>query len=303
MSSTSAIAEPPRQSLLALSLRRFLRRPAALAALIALLALIVIAVCAPLLAPAGWSEINLDNVHAAPSLAHLFGTDNVGRDVLTRTLYGTRTTLEIALAATAIATLIGVVTGTAAGLLAGSTDALLMRVADLVTAFPAVVLTLAAIVYFRPVYPHTLLLIYAAIMWAVVARVVRAHLASLRGTPFVEAARALGASNTRIAARHLLPNAAGTIAVAATALIGQIVLLDATIEFFNYGLPESTQPSLGNLIADTVKFKFGLSNDPASAGYGWWTWLFPGLILILILTTTNLLGDLLDETLNPTISR
>jgi peptide/nickel transport system permease protein len=100
-----------------------------------------------------------------------------------------------------------------------------------------------------------------------------------------------------------LPNAGGTVAVAATALVGQIVLIDATVEFFGYGLPSSVAPSLGNLVADVVKFKFGLSNDPAAAGLGWWTWFFPGLVLVLILVCLNLVGDALDAALNPAAAR
>jgi peptide/nickel transport system permease protein len=136
-------------------------------------------------------------------------------------------------------------------------------------------------------------------MWAGVARVARSDIATLREHEFVEAARALGASDLRILFRHLLPNASGTVAVAATSLVGQIVLIDATVEFFGYGLPASVAPSLGNLVADVVQFKFGLSNDPAVAGLGWWTWFFPGLVLVAILVCVNLIGDALDAALNP----
>jgi peptide/nickel transport system permease protein len=240
-------------------------------------------------------------IHHAPELAggHIFGTDWVGRDMLIRTLYGIRTTEEVALAAMLLATLIGVVAGALAGYYGGWLDALVMRIADLVTAYPAVILTLAAIVYLGEAYPHNLIFIFAAIMWAVVARVVRAHIAALRENEFVEAARALGASDARIIFRHLLPNASGTILVAATSLIGQIILIDATVEFFDYGLPAAVSPSLGNLIADVVQFKFGLSTDPAAVGLGWWTWFFPGLVLVVILVCVNLVGDALDAALNP----
>jgi peptide/nickel transport system permease protein len=141
--------------------------------------------------------------------------------------------------------------------------------------------------------------------WAVVARVVRAHVATLRNTDFVDAARALGASDLRIIFRHLLPNAGGTILVAATSLVGQIILIDATVEFFSYGLPASVNPSLGNLVADVVKFKFGLAGSswvvPGSTA--WWTWIFPGLALVLILVCVNLVGDALDAAFNPAVSR
>jgi peptide/nickel transport system permease protein len=257
------------------------------------------------LAPKGWDAIDLSaaGLHRPPELAHLFGTDWVGRDVLQRTLYGIRTTEEVALAAALLATLAGVFVGALAGYYGGGLDAIVMRVGDLVTAYPAVILTLGAIVYFGEAYPHTLTLIFAGYMWAGIARVVRAHIATLRDQEFVDAARALGASDLRILFRRLLPNASGTVVVAATALVGQIVLIDATVEFFGYGLPSAVSPSLGNLVADVVQFKFGLSNDPAVAGLGWWTWFFPGLVLVAILVCLNLVGDALDAALNPVATR
>jgi peptide/nickel transport system permease protein len=286
-----------------LALRRFARNPLALSALVLLGAILGAGAFASVLVPNGWNMIDLSStgLHQPPELAgwHLFGTDWVGRDMLQRTVYGIRSTEEVALAAALLATFVGVLAGAVAGYYGGWLDAIVMRIADLVTAYPAVVLTLAAVVYFGEAYPHTLILVFAGYMWAGVARVVRSHIATLREHEFVDAARALGASDLRIVFRHLLPNASGTVAVAATSLIGQIVLVDATVEFFGYGLPSSVAPSLGNLVADVVKFKFGLSNDPAVAGLGWWTWFFPGLVLVLILVCVNLVGDALDAALNP----
>jgi ABC-type dipeptide/oligopeptide/nickel transport system permease subunit len=283
------------------ALTRFARRPLALAALVVVLALFVAGALAGVLAPSGWTAIDLTKTHVAPTFAggHLFGTDWVGRDMVVRTLYGIRTTEEVALAAALLATVVGVIAGAIAGYVGGWVDAVVMRIADLVTAYPAVVLTLGALVYVGEAYPHVLVLIFGGYMWATVARIVRADVAALRVHEFVDAARALGASDLRILLRHVLPNAGGTIIVAGTAIVGQIVLIDATVEFFGYGLPESISPSLGNLVADVVKFKFGLSNDPAVAGLGWWTWFFPGLVLVVILVCLNLVGDALDAVLNP----
>ena len=283
------------------ALTRFARRPLALAALVVVLALFVAGALAGVLAPSGWTAIDLTKTHVAPTFAggHLFGTDWVGRDMVVRTLYGIRTTEEVALAAALLATVVGVIAGAIAGYVGGWVDAVVMRIADLVTAYPAVVLTLGALVYVGEAYPHVLVLIFGGYMWATVARIVRADVAALRVHEFVDAARALGASDLRILLRHVLPNAGGTIIVAGTAIVGQIVLIDATVEFFGYGLPESISPSLGNLVADVVKFKFGLSNDPAVAGLGWWTWFFPGLVLVVILVCLNLVGDALDAMLNP----
>ena len=137
-------------------------------------------------------------------------------------------------------------------------------------------------------------------MWALVARVVRAEFVRLRETEFVEAARALGAGDLRIITRHLLPNAAGQILVVATSVIGLIVLVDATVEFFGYGIPEAVAPSLGNLVSDTAKFQFGLgaNSDIAIQNYAWWDWFFPGIVLVGILVCVNFVGDALDEALN-----
>lgn len=306
MTSAAATVERPLfetrpRGLGSLALRRFAHRPLAVAALVTVAALFAAGALASVLAPGGWAEINLAAVHQAPRLAggHIFGTDWVGRDMLVRTLYGIRTTEEVALAAAVLATLVGVIGGGLAGYYSGWTDASVMRVADLVTALPAVVITLGALVYYGEAYPHILILIFTGFMWAHVARVVRTNVATLRAQEFVEAARALGASDLRILRRHILPNAGGTIVVAATALVGQIVLIDATVEFFGYGLPDSVSPSLGNLVADVVKYKFGLSNDPAVLGLGWWTWFFPGLVLVLILVCLTVVGDALDAALNP----
>jgi ABC-type dipeptide/oligopeptide/nickel transport system permease subunit len=290
-----------------LVVRRFARKPLALSALVVLIVIFAAGALATVLAPRGWDAIDLSaaGLHQPPELSgwHLFGTDWVGRDVLQRTLYGIRTTEEVALAAAFLATIAGVLVGALAGYYGGWLDAIVMRICDLVTAYPAVILTLAAVVYFGEAYPHTLILIFGGYMWAGVARVVRAHIATLREHEFVDAARALGGSDLRILVRHLLPNVSGTVAVTATSLVGQIVLIDATVEFFGYGLPESVSPSLGNLVADVVKFKFGLSNDAAVAGLGWWTWFFPGLVLVAILVCVNLVGDALDTALNPAVVR
>jgi ABC-type dipeptide/oligopeptide/nickel transport system permease subunit len=307
-SATSDLAafDRPSRGLAALALRRFVRNPIAVGALVLLIAIFVAGALAHVIAPQGWNGINLSPgvINHAPELSHPLGTDEIGRDVGVRIVYAIRTTEEVALAAALLATLIGVLAGALAGYYGGWLDAIVMRLADLVTAYPAVVLTLAAIVYLSEAYPHNLIFIFAGIMWAVVARVVRAQVATLRTHEFVDAAGALGASDLRIIVRHLLPNLGGTILVAATSLVGQIVLIDATVAFFSYGLPASVSPSLGNLVSDVVKFKFGLPKSAtATPGMGWWTWIFPGVVLVLILVSVNLVGDALDAALNPGATR
>ena len=291
------------RGLAATAARRFFRNPLGVTSLLVLMTVFTLGALAHVIAPENPIDITSSGIKQPPSFSHPFGTDAIGRDMLIRTLWGVQTSAEVALAGALLATFVGVLVGALTGYFSGWLDAAGMRIADLVTAYPAVVLSLAAIVYLGEAYPHNLILVYGAIMWAVVARVVRAQVVALRSAEFVDAARALGASNTRIVVRHLLPNAGGTILLAATALVGQIILIDATVEFFSYGLPSAVSPSLGNLVSDVVSIKFGLSNDVAVLGFGWWTWVFPGLTLVLILVCVNLLGDALDAAVNPVVAR
>jgi peptide/nickel transport system permease protein len=289
-------------------LRRLRRQPVTLAALILLTTLLIAGAFAPLLAPYTAGRIDLTGqwLSHPPTLigSHLFGTDEIGRDILSRTLYGLRTTEAVALAVAAAATVIGLLVGGIAGYYGGWADAVLMRVVDVVTAYPALVLVLAAIVYTSPITPRTIGFVLTGYLWTVVARIVRASFAALRVAEYAEAAHALGASDVRIMLRHLLPNSTGAIAVAATSLVGQAVLLDATVEFFNYGLNENAAPTLGNLIADVTKYGIGfnqtVSVQISSGAQAWWTWVFPGIILVLLLVSVNLAGDGLDAALNPT---
>lgn len=284
-------------------MRRALRRirgdPAALGAGVVLTVVVALALLARRIAPYTWDTIDLARINHAPTLAahHVFGTDQVGRDVFSRTLFGLQTTGEIGAAAAALATVVGVPVGIVAGYYGSWLDVSLMRFVDLVTSFPTLMLSLAAIVLFFPVWPHTLILVLGLSTWTIVARVVRGTAAATSASDYVEAARALGASDLQILRRHVLRNIGGTVLVAATAVLGQALLLDATIEFFSYGLPASRWPSLGNLLADVTNTGgLGLS------GYqqlGWWTWAFPAAVLTLVLACVNVLGDSLDEAFNP----
>ena len=281
--------------------RRFAGEKVALAALAVLVAVLLAGALAPQLAPQGPDSINLSDLwrNHPPVLSgwHVLGTDNIGRDVLVRTLYGIHNTEEAALLAGLAATLIGILVGALAGYLGGWADAILMRLADLVTAFPTLMVLYAAFVFLQPVGTGTATIIFALYLWTFVARVVRAHIASLRELEFVQAARALGASNARILLRHLLPNTAGTALVAATSVVGQIVLLEATVEFLGLGVPSEVRPTLGNLLGDAAMSGIGINNQ---LGLGWWVWATPAIALVLILASLNLLGDALDTALNPT---
>jgi peptide/nickel transport system permease protein len=295
-----AVAPPGRRrSPSARLLRRVARQPAAFGAGLVLAAVFVVGATVPLFAPNDRS-INLSahwrNHPPLLSGWHLLGTDGIGRDVLTRMLYGLHASEQSAVLATLLATLIGVAIGGISGYRGGSSDALLMRFADILGVFPALLLLLAAYAYFAPVTVSKATIILACYLWIPVARVVRAEITSLRGREFVQAALSLGASDRRIFFRHLLPNTSGTIIVAATSLLGQMIMLEATVEFFGLGVPSEIHPTLGNLIGDGQRNVLAL-------GWGWWTWAGPAGLLVLILVCANLLGDGVADAMRPSRRR
>lgn len=282
------------------SLRRLGRQPVTLTALVLLVCIFVVGGLAHEIAPHGWNAINLSPrwQNHAPTLAggHLLGTDNIGRDVLDRTLWGLHYTEQNALLGALIATVLGVFVGSIAGYYGGWLDTSLMRFADLVTGLPVFVLMLVTFAFLQPVTILKATLVFGFYMWTSVARVVRARIAALSEEEYVQAARSLGGSDLRILARHLLPNAGGAIAVAATAAIGQIVLVEATVEFFGFGVESLIRPTLGNLLAESASTGIGNYNQ---LGLGWWVWAAPAAALVVILVCANLIGDGIGDALNP----
>jgi peptide/nickel transport system permease protein len=186
--------------------------------------------------------------------------------------------------------------GSIASVYGGIADAVIMRFADFATTFPVIVTMIAAFTYLAPISIFKAILVFAFYLWAFVARVVRAKIRVLGTEEFVDAARAMGASELRILVRHLLPNASGALIVATTSLFGQIVLVEATAEFFGFGVNSLIRPTLGNLIAEATSSGIGRFNV---LSLGWWTWTTPGIVLVLLLVSVNLLGDGLAAALDP----
>jgi peptide/nickel transport system permease protein len=282
-----------------LTFRRLVRQPVTIAAFLLLAVVLGAGALAPVLEKGGWNLIDLaDRWHNhGPTIhGHLLGTDNIGRDVLARVLWGIHSSEQTAIvggiAATALATLAGLATGYFGGWL----DAAVTRLADLVTGFPVIVVLIAVFVWLRPVTVWDATVVFALAMWPFGARVIRAQTVAVAAEEYVAAAQALGASNRRVVLRHLVPNAAGTIVVTLTALIGQILLIEATAEFFGYGVASITRPTLGNLIGEATTSGIGPYNV---LGLGWWVWASPMTALVLVLACISLVGDGLDAALNP----
>jgi ABC-type dipeptide/oligopeptide/nickel transport system permease subunit len=285
------------------ALARFRRRPLGLAALLVVLAYAIVAVFAPAIAPYSEYQIFFQYINdpLTPSLhgGHLLGTDVLGHDMLTWLLWSIRETVLVALEASLVAGLIGVFLGALAGYLGGALDAAVGWLTGAFVTVPALVIYLVVAIHYNPVPMWALPVTLGLCLWTYVAQAVRASLRTLRAREFVEAARAAGASAPRIVFRHLLPNAAGTVIIAATGVFGQSILIVATADFFGFAIGQFDRPTLGGLIANVAKV------DQVVPGYvpPWWLWVIPIVSLGLLLVCANVTADTLAEVLDPTGSR
>jgi ABC-type dipeptide/oligopeptide/nickel transport system permease subunit len=278
------------------ALARFRRRPLGVAALLIVVGFAVVAGLAPSLAPYPPARLFLEylNDPQAPSLhsGHLLGTDLLGHDLLSQLLYAIRETMIGALGCAIGATVIGVLVGAAAGYFGGAVDTAVSWLTGVVVTIPALVLLVLVVIYEAPVQNWLFPLTLALYLWTAVARAVRTSFATLRTREFVEAAHASGASSARVVFKHLLPNTAGTVIVAATAIIGQSIVIIATVDYFSYGNQQSERPTLGGLVANAAKGSV-LTSTP------WWLYAIPAVVLGLLLVCINFAGDTLDEALEP----
>jgi ABC-type dipeptide/oligopeptide/nickel transport system permease subunit len=224
----------------------------------------------------------------APSAAHPMGTDALGRDLLARVLWGGRVSLAVGVGVELIVVLIGCAVGLLAGWFGGALDAVLMRVTDVVMAFPSLVLAIGLIAVFERPGLDKVFLVLIALGWTTIARVVRGTVLSLKSREYVQAARALGVGHRAIMVRHLLPNALGPLLVAATLGVGSNMVAEAGLSFLGLGAQSPTL-SWGAMLADGQTF---LVTAP-------WVAIFPGLALLLAVLGVNLLGDGLRDLLDP----
>jgi len=229
--------------------------------------------------------MNFSQLLEAPSLAHWFGTDALGRDLLTRIFYGAGVSLGVAVLAVGLALFIGIWAGAVAGYYGGTCDRLLMTAVDIMLCFPTFFLILAVIAILGPSLMNVMIII-GATSWMGVARLVRAEILSLKEREFILAARALGAGSTRIIFKHLIPNALGPVIVNAVLGISSAVLVESGLSFLGIGVQPPT-PSWGNILAD----------GKAVLGVAWWLTFFPGLAIFLVVLSANILGEALQNRL------
>jgi peptide/nickel transport system permease protein len=249
------------------------------------------ALLAPLLAPYDPLLQDLGSRLRPPSPEHWLGTDSLGRDIASRILYGARISLIIGVVVVTAAGVVGTAIGLVAGYAGGLIDEALMRLTEVFLAFPALILAMAIAGALGPSLTNAIIAI-AAVTWAVYARLVRGQILSLRRREFVEAARAMGASRTRIVVRHLLPNALAPLMIQASFDLGSSIIAAAGLSFIGFGAQPPT-PEWGVMISEGRNY---ISTQP-------WVSLFPGLAILLAVGSFNLLGDGLRDAFDPRLSR
>jgi peptide/nickel transport system permease protein len=275
------------ESLSSLAIRALLRHRSGMVGLIITVFLVIVALLAPVVAPYNELVMHADARFHAPSLTYLMGTDEFGRDILSRILIGSRISLGVGLGSIAIATLVGVIVGLLAGFFGGWFDTVTMRFFDFLLAFPAILLAIVILAVLGP-GSLTVILAVAIVSIPAFARLTRANVLAEKGRDYILAAHALGVQPARIVFRHILPNVVSTLLVQVTVSVASAVLLEAALSFLGLGTPPPA-PSWGSMLS------VGRGFLPLAPWYG----IFPGLAITLLVMGFYLLGDGLRDALDP----
>lgn len=266
---------------------RLLRNKMAVASGVFILTLGIIALFTPWIAPYAFDEIDFEAIGQSPSKTHLLGADELGRDLLTRIMYGTRVSLAVGLVATLVSFLIGVTYGAISGFFGGKIDAFMMRFVDILYSLPYMFF----VIILMTVFGRNIIILFlalGAVQWLTMARIVRGQVISFKNKEFVEAARSIGVRRRYIIFRHLIPNTIGPIIVYSTLTVPRVMLEEAFLSFLGLGV-QAPQASLGSLASDGAQ---------VMEMYVWLI-IFPGITLAFILFAMNFLGDGLRDALDP----
>lgn len=268
-------------------LKRFIRNKLALSGLLLIFLFFIVSFFSGYLSPYDPNQFDVDVIFSPPSSDHIMGTDELGRDVLSRMIYGARISLKVGFVATGLAVFIGTCIGLAAGYFGRRVDTILMRFVDIMLCFPTFFLILAVIAILEPSI-WNIMIVIGVTGWMGVARLVRAETLSLKSRDFVQAAKALGESDVKIMVKHILPNTLAPILVAATLGVAGAILTESALSFLGLGVQPPT-PSWGNILTagkDNIEF-------------AWWLSLFPGIAILITVLGYNLLGEGIRDSIDP----
>jgi peptide/nickel transport system permease protein len=273
------------------TLRLLSRNPSAVAGFVIIATMVLVAVTAPYIAPYDPIKISLRERLSSPSIVHIFGTDEMGRDILSRVMYGARISLRIGVLVIAIAGGLGAVIGAVAGYLGKHADNIIMRVMDVILSFPPLVLAMALAAALGPNLNNAILAV-AFVMIPKFARMVRGEALAVKEKQFIAAARASGAGSMWIIFHHIIPNCFSSVIILSTLLLGETILIAASLSFIGLGAQPPT-PEWGAMISVGRKFLMDQ----------WWYPTFPGLFILVTVIGFNILGDALRDILDPRIRR
>ncbi len=269
----------------------FKRHKLAMISAVVFMILTVACFSAPIIAPYEFDEINLSAIRQPPSLQNLMGTDDLGRDLFTRILYGGRISILIGIFSALIGTGLGALVGSVAGFYGGKLDNILMRFTDMAYSIPTLPLLIVLSSFTKAAVPMMVAII-GFLSWMPTARVVRGSVLSIKEKEFVEAARMIGAPDFAIIGRHILPNAVGPIIVGVTLGVGNAIIVESSLSFLGLGVQPPT-PTWGNMLMDSQST---MASKP-------WLTIFPGMAILLIVLAVNFLGDGLQDALDPTLRK
>lgn len=269
----------------------FKRHKIALVASFVFIFIAVVCFAAPIIAPYKFDAINLKAIRMPPTLGHWMGTDDLGRDLLTRILYGGRISILIGIMSAVVGTVLGALVGAIAGFYGGRLDNVLMRFTDIAYSIPTLPLLIVLSSFSNSAVPMMVLII-GFLSWMPTARVVRGSVLSVKEKEYVEAARMIGAPDWVIILQHILPNIAGPIIVGATLGVGNAIITESSLSFLGLGVQPPT-PTWGNMLMDS---QATMATKP-------WLTIFPGMAILLIVLAVNFIGDGLHDALDPTLRR
>lgn len=274
-----------------IALNKLKRNKLAIFGSVILIILILLAIIAPIISPYGRDTVDLLNIESAPTAKHILGTDELGRDVFVRLIYGGQVSLSVGVVAIVIQLAIGITLGAIAGYLGGIADKIIMRLVDMVLCFPFLVIAITMASILGPSIWNVMIII-GILGWPKITRIVRAEILSLKEREFIEAAKALGLDSKDIILKHLIHNIYAPIIVYGTLGIAQGILYESFLSFLGMGVTQP-QPSWGNMLTAAQNMRVLQSE--------WWLWIPPGVCVFLTIVSINFLGDGLRDALDPKI--